>query len=185
MGIPNHWKCVNLIDGRWWQKTNLHERSCEVNLHLHAMPNKNLKVAKRWTSKTLPCFRTIFCHSLKSSARRQTKIIECEEEGLAMIRAKSSMFSHVRSNSFFRMLWRALQSNKSTQNLNASKRHTSAVVLLHVLKATSAASMARFVSATPISGTVPNSSSLAGSDTPISSCHYATFYSKSHLLVIV
>lgn len=42
--------------------------------------------------------------------------------------------------------------------------YTLAVVLLHVLNAASAASMAPFVSATPISGTVPNSSPVAGSN---------------------
>jgi hypothetical protein len=41
---------------------------------------------------------------------------------------------------------------------------TFAVVLLHVLNALAAASMASFVSDRPISGIVPSSSSVAGSD---------------------
>lgn len=52
----------------------------------------------------------------------------------------------------------------STVNVvNSGFRRTLAVVLLHVLNAVAAASMASFVSARPISGIVPSSSSVAGS----------------------
>ena len=47
------------------------------------------------------------------------------------------------------------------------KRHTFAEVLLQVLNAFDAASIACLVSSNPISGTVPNSSSVAGSVRPI------------------
>ena len=54
---------------------------------------------------------------------------------------------------------------------------TFAVVVLHAGKARAAASMASLVSAKPISGTVPNSSPVAGSR----GCHYQTVAFRQRL----
>lgn len=78
-------------------------------------------------------------------------------------RDKSSWFSCMRANIFMRISCRCYKT--LLKYYTAEVVLALAVVWLHCGKAFEAASMASFVSATPISGTVPSSSRVAGSET--------------------